>query len=164
MHAPSRIMVRMNCCWHFVSCFTINSDSRDCCMHIRPQTASVTRDRPKNASWCRRPRLPKFLFMCSTSMLMLDLSCLNTFLHRHVLSACPFYPSQLVLRLPCYISVQWYVVHTKTNLFSTAAHWPEPLHMSLSEHCFFFGVSPLSLKNYQNIASQEKNHKLLFWH
>lgn len=43
----------------------------------------------KNASLCRQPCSPKFLFMCSTSMLMLDLSCLNTFLHRHVLSAYP---------------------------------------------------------------------------
>lgn len=98
MHAPSQIMVRMKRCWHFVSSthtaiLGARCCPRDCCMHIRPQPASVTHDRPKNASPCTQAHLPKFLFMCSTSTLKLDLSCPNTFLHGHVLSACPL-PSQ----------------------------------------------------------------------
>lgn len=65
--------------------------------------------------------------------------------------------SQLVLRLQCYISVQWYALHTKTNLFSSAASWLELLHMPLSKLCFCFSVSQLSQK--QQIITKMFLHK-----
>lgn len=130
MHAPSQTMVRMSPCCTWISLQP--SCVRWCFVHRRPHTADVTHVSYMNAHQAGSPvGLISFFAMVSgrTSLVgHVGGECRPSAVWKSIpIDMCwvpaPFYHSQLVLRLPCYISVRWYAVFTETNLSSRGASW-----------------------------------------
>lgn len=103
---------------------------RRCCTHRRPHPANVLHDSPPGKlllSWLHY--LPRFFFRALGSGSLVSYvggECWPSAVWKCIATdmcwvPAPFSPSQLVLRLPCYISVCWYAVFNETNLSSRGA-------------------------------------------
>lgn len=121
--------------------------------HRRPRPANVWHDTPPGKlllSWVHY--LPWFFFRALGSGSLVSYvggECWPSAVWKCIaIDMCwvpaPFSPSQLVLRLPCYISVCWYAVFNETNLSSRGASlWR--LSTPLPEILSFFYVTHLSV-------------------
>lgn len=85
------------------------------------------------------------------------LSCLKVYLHRHVLSACPFSRSQLVLRLPCYISARWLRCLTRDKISQQRSQLVKKQSTPLPEIFFHLDVKRLSVDQPRHFYCENEN-------